>query len=284
MVAFGMAWAGRRARILQGIVVLTAAGVVAGPAVPGSAMAKTLSCAAAGASDASVAAVPDGDTLQLADGRVITLAGVEAPQPPLDQATDVPWPPAAAAKDVLEQVVGGRAVSVSLAAGEPDRYGRWRAQVFVDGAWVQERLVAAGWARVHPYPTDPPCVFSLLESEQTARQANLGLWATGPYKVLDALGASLERRNGLYELVEGRVRSVGHGRTMIFLDFGYDYRRDFTIMVPAKVAERFEAAGVPLDGLKGRPVRVRGVIEESGGPAIRVYDPAEIEVLDDKGD
>jgi hypothetical protein len=67
---------------------------------------------------------------------------------------------------------------------------------------------------------------------------------------------------------------------MVFLDFGHDIRRDFTIMVPPAVADALAVAGRPVDGFARRRVRVRGVIEESNGPAIRLNDPAEIELLD----
>jgi hypothetical protein len=70
---------------------------------------------------------------------------------------------------------------------------------------------------------------------------------------------------------------------MIFLDFGRNFRRDFTVMVPQEVADTMAAAGTVPDALVGRRVRVRGVIEESGGPAIRLNDAAEIEVIDGDG-
>jgi hypothetical protein len=68
---------------------------------------------------------------------------------------------------------------------------------------------------------------------------------------------------------------------MIFLDFGRDYRRDFTVMVPPAVAEALSEGGRSADTFDGRRVLVRGMIEESNGPAIRLNDPAEIEVLDE---
>jgi len=284
MVIFGMATAGWRRRLLRGIVLGVTGVVVVGALQSGATAGRTPPCVPGEATETgTVAAVHDGDTVALDDGRIVKLAGVEAPLPPLDRPADAPWLPAMAAKQALERMVGGREVALALATTEPDRYGRWRANVYSDGEWVEERMAAAGWVRVHPYPTDPACVFSLVDPEAAAREANLGLWRTETYSVLDPLSASLERRNGLYELVQGRVRSVGHGYSMTFLDFGRDYRDDFTIMVPAKVAERFDEAGLSLDGLKGRLVRVRGVIEESGGPAIRLNDPGEIEVLDDDG-
>ena len=75
---------------------------------------------------------------------------------------------------------------------------------------------------------------------------------------------------------------LGTDRIWCFLDFGPVYRRDFTVMIPNPVAARLAEAGFPVDSLKGRSVRVRGVVEESGGPAIRVYDPVAIEVLDEE--
>jgi hypothetical protein len=50
------------------------------------------------------------------------------------------------------------------------------------------------------------------------------------------------------------------------------------------VAGALAEAGVEVDGLVGRRVRVRGVIEASGGPAIRLGDPGDLEFLDDGKD
>jgi micrococcal nuclease len=278
-----MAWVPWDKHLWRGLVTIGA--VAIGVLPSGVAGAHVLPCVPGDSPElATVAAVLGGETVQLDGGRVVVLAGIEAPRPPLKLPQAAPWPPALAAKQALERLVAGRQVAIVPAGSQPDRHGRWRANVFFEGRWVQAGLVAAGWARVHWLPLDPACIFALLEQERGAREANLGLWRNASYRVLDASDASLERRNGLYELVQGRVRSVGHGRYMTFLDFGRDYWRDFTIMVSPDVADGLAGAGLPVDGLKGRRVRVRGVIEESGGPAVRLNDPAEIEVLDDGDD
>jgi hypothetical protein len=75
---------------------------------------------------------------------------------------------------------------------------------------------------------------------------------------------------------------------MTFLDFGAVYRRDFTVMLTPAIAEKLASKdtvsgtgkSVAVDALANRRVRVRGVIEASGGPAIRLNDPAEIELID----
>jgi hypothetical protein len=80
----------------------------------------------------------------------------------------------------------------------------------------------------------------------------------------------------------GRVVSVGLGNRLDFLNFGRNWRRDFTVMVGAPVSARMAEGGLPISALSGRHVLVRGVIEESGGPAMRLSDPSEIEILDDE--
>jgi hypothetical protein len=67
-----------------------------------------------------------------------------------------------------------------------------------------------------------------------------------------------------------------------FLNFGRNWRRDFTVMVGAPVSARMAESGLPISALSGRRVIVRGVIEESGGAAMRLSDPSEIEILDDE--
>ena len=77
--------------------------------------------------------------------------------------------------------------------------------------------------------------------------------------------------------------SVARGLRFVFIDFGRDFRRDFTVMVPLALADGMARSGMPPEGLGGRRVRVRGLIEESGGPAIRLADPVELELVDESG-
>ena len=177
--------------------------------------------------------------------------------------------------------MGRRAVALAP-VGDTDRYGRRHAYVFLaDGRSLQIVLLAGGLARARWLPDESGCFPVFLAAEEGARAAHRGLWADPEFAPRRADDPSLLGRNGLYDLVEGRVVSVGHGSRMIFLDFGRNFRRDFTVMVPLPVAEALVSAGRPADGFASRRVRVRGVIEEKSGPAIRLNDPAEIEFMDD---
>ena len=228
----------------------------------------------------TVAEVVDGDTLILADGRVVRMAGVEAPKPHLamDGANIDEF--ARAAHDALEGFVAGARIEIRLGEFSRDRHDRTLAQVYLgDGTWLQEAMVEAGFVRVRPFAGDFSCLGDLVKHERGARDMARGLWRSAEYSVVSAYDPSLIERKGLYVLVEGWVVSVGHGNRVDFLNFGRNWRHDFTVIVGSSLAGRFADSGLPIDGLAEQRVRVRGVIEESGGSAIRLNDPGEIEVL-----
>jgi endonuclease YncB( thermonuclease family) len=229
-------------------------------------------CAAPSGQKVDVREVVDGRTIVLADGRVVRLAGISLP------AGERPGQQVRAA---LAALVEDGALTAAFSGATTDRYGRWHASFFDEqGRPIAEVLVRMGLARVELLEGEPVCLASLLAAEDAARKAAAGSWDGTGFVVRKAVDASLLARSGLYEVVEGRVVSVGHGRGLVFLDFGRNYRRDFTIMVPLKLVEELPVA---IDSLMGRRVRVRGVIEDSGGPAIRLERAGELEVLEDSG-
>jgi len=162
-----------------------------------------------------------------------------------------------------------------------DRYGRVAGLAFEEGGGLlQADLVRSGMAVVRPDQIEEDCARGLLALESAARSARRGLWAEAASVWQAADDTSLLERNGLYALVEGRIVSVGYGSRMVFLDFGRIYRTDFTVMVQEPLVSRLREAGIPVESLAGRQVRVRGVIEESGGPAIRLASPLALELVD----
>jgi micrococcal nuclease len=233
---------------------------------------------------ATVAAVVDGDTLALTDGRVLRLAGIEAPKAFLARPGADVAALAEASREELERLVGeGARIELGLGAEQLDRHGRVLAEVRLgNGSSLQETLVAGGFARARPFAGNASCLGPLLLLEQEARRRKFGLWRSAEFGVIRADDPSLIERKGLYVLVEGRVLSVGRGNRLDFLNFGRNWRRDFTVMVGAPVSARMAENGLAISTLSGRRVIVRGVVEDSGGPAMRLSDPSEIEILDDE--
>ncbi len=215
-----------------------------------------------------VVAAPSGDTLVLADGRDVRLAGLIAPT----AARQEPFA-AEAARRLAALVVGG---AVRWEATAPDRWGRARAILQGDdGATVQEACVAAGLARVRPEPAARRLVRRLLALERAARGQGLGLWAYDAFRERAARAAASAL--GGYHLVVGRPHGVSGDRRGLRLHFSANPWADFTVgMEPDARAQWGDAF---LARLPGSWLRVRGFVEARQGPFVRLTEADQIEVL-----
>lgn len=227
----------------------------------------------------------DGRTFILDDGREVRLAGIEVPPPPSPMQRGTA-PEGAAARDALAGLLAGS--EVVLRQAEPqktDRYGRIVAHAFTarDGVErsVQADLIAARHARVTARAGNRACARELLGRENAARRAKLGLWATSYYDSLDADNpADVLAEQGRFALVEGKVVSVRESGATIYVNFGRRWSKDFTVTILKRNARNFTAAGLEPKTLAGRRVRVRGWIEERGGPLIEAARPEQLELTD----
>jgi hypothetical protein len=75
------------------------------------------------------------------------------------------------------------------------------------------------------------------------------------------------------------VLSVGFSRDRAFLNFGPDYKTDFTIAIAKRDFRNF-GRGFDPKRYAGQSVRVRGWVEAINGPNIDVTHPEQIEVLE----
>jgi len=227
---------------------------------------------------AVVSAVIDGDTVMLADGRQLRLAGIAAPKRPLDRPDDSPWPLADAARSALAGLVLGKTVQLADGGAGSDRYGRVVAQLrTAAGTWVEGELLRGGLARVCSTADDRARVGEMLALEGEARAAGRGLWADPYYRVrsADEAGDAI----GSFQLVEGKARRVATIRGVTYVEFGADWRSDFTVAIGAPARRLFAAAGLAPDSLAGRHIRVRGWLRSRYGPLIEATHPEQIELL-----
>ncbi len=87
-----------------------------------------------------------------------------------------------------------------------------------------------------------------------------------------------------FQIVEGRVEAIAEVRGAVYLNFGSDWRDDFTAgVVRGRKAAKVANPAFDASALKGKRVRVRGWIERRNGPFIEIVHPGQIEVLDGGG-
>lgn len=266
---------------------LTATAILAAAAFMPTAMAEEpqerseTTCTLQGGPTRSVVRVIDSETVLLDDHREVRLIGALAPRSPDLRPGADPWPPEEKAIAALKALVLGRSVSLATAGREKDRYGRSFAHLFVekDGerVWVQGELLAAGNARAYGLPGSYDCMRELLAHEHVARDKGLGLWGNAAYAVRSARAARelLSRRNS-YEIVVGAVAKVTTTKSRTYVNFGADWRSDFTAGIETRVLRANPEWAKALAGLQGKRVEVRGWIQYRNGPYIDIEDPSQV--------
>lgn len=233
------------------------------------------SCAPEGRSSHELVRVLDGETLLLDDGREVRLIGALPPAHARDAA------------QVLQELTANRSVVLRYEGRRQDRYGRVLAQVFAPGetgdpVWIQERLVGGGYARAYALPGNTSCIATLLAAEETARSDRRGLWKSGVFHILQADDTrSLLTLSGHFAIVEGHVSSVSSTQRTTYLNFGPDWKRDFTASLSRGLVEAAQDGAARVSAFAGKRIRVRGWIERRNGPMVVLNSLDEIEVLDD---
>jgi micrococcal nuclease len=229
-----------------------------------------------------VAEIRGGDTLILEDGRAVRLFG--ALLPIRGAGSDSTSKIREDAEKQITDLVMGEVVQLQVDAARRDRYGRVIAQVFVTNGeqriWLQERLVASGLARVISSRDNRHCIAELLAAEKTARESSQGAWRTGLFSVKSA--ASEDILTGLaqnYEIVEGKVENIAEVKGRVYLNFGRNWRRDFTAVISGDALKLFPGEVEALGKLRGQQVRVRGWLENVNGPSIIITHPEQLEQL-----
>ena len=87
----------------------------------------------------------------------------------------------------------------------------------------------------------------------------------------------IRNRTGTFQIVEGTVITASVTRGRAFINFGADYRTDFTVTIEPDDMRIFRQAKFDVRTLAGKRIRVRGWIEFYNGPEITITTPAAIE-------
>jgi len=222
---------------------------------------------------ASVALVIDPVTFELTSGETVRLEGLGSPRAPADHRDRWPYL-IEATEDVRALLSEGHISYVPRAA--PDRYGRVIAQVWLeDGTWLNGALADQGLARVETTTNQRRCAGDALAHEFRAREAGLGMWRLSAYEIRRAEETAAFTND--FQIVEGLIVSASEVRGRIYLNFGEEWRTDFTVTIAPSDVARFAESGLDPLSWSGQSLRVRGWLEWYNGPQIEASHPEQIE-------
>lgn len=232
---------------------------------------------------ARVRSIVDGDTVVLEDGTQVRLVGIQAPKLPLGRKNFEPWPLGDEAKAALTSLVLGHNVRLYLGTTREDRHGRVLAHLVrvteenEAALWAQAEMLGDGYGRVYSFSDNRLCTAPLYEAEHKARAGGRGIWTHAFYRILSD-GQAWDHLDS-FQLVEGRVLDVSEVSSGVYLNFGENWRDDFTIFVPRSDLRRFEGGVESLLSVKGQRIRVRGWLKLRNGPMIDLTHPEQLERL-----
>ena len=156
----------------------------------------------------------------------------------------------------------------------------------LDGRWVQQYLLEQGLAQLRENDLMVDEAVMLHRAEDRARQARRGIWGTefGAVKSAGKPGKLWPFLNS-YQHVEGILQKIAYRGDWLYLNFGPDWREDFTVAIhhndlsakgwPQLVDDARRRRKVFVEGRYR--VRVRGVLSLWNGPAIIIANPKQIE-------
>ncbi len=226
----------------------------------------------------SVRDVVDGDTIVLDGATQVRLVGIQAPKLALGRPGFRPWPLAEESKALLETLTLGKSLRLSYGGRRIDRHGRLLAHLEdAEGRWIQGEMLSAGLARVYSFADNRSRIPDMLALEQKARAAALGIWSKPYYNVRSA--TETPKFIDTFQIVEGRIVSAAVVRRRGYLNFGSDWRSDFTVTVAPRFRRLFDRAGFAIVAYEGKRVRVRGWLKSFNGPMIEATHPEQIELL-----
>jgi micrococcal nuclease len=210
--------------------------------------------------------VIDGDTMEISGGDRVRLLGIDAPERGevfSDQATGR-----------LEELMAKGTVTLDVCK-DKDIYGRSLATVRVDNINVNTMLLKEGLAlpMLIP-PCGRPAAADVLEAAAQGALSGKGIYSLKGYGMISHLDAG--EYIGELAVVKGKILNLHKGRKTLHLNFGPDWKTDFTAVLFRDGQQRYSDLGIDPAALVGSEVLVIGKVKRYNGPEIIVHGPDQI--------
>lgn len=231
-------------------------------------------------SNITVTEVIDGDTIKLANGKLLRYIGIDTPETRIKKNGKFlysPQPFSLEATQFNKDLVEGKSVKIEFDVEKVDKYGRLLGYCFVNDTFVNAKMLEEGYAVLYSRPPNVKYTDLFVTVQRQAQSNQKGLWVV--YAIIDH--AQANQYINQIRTVQGKVINTYKSPKCIFLNFGNDYRTDFTVVIFTNSLDSFYRKGIkPQDFYRGKTIRVSGRIRQYNGPEIIVNDPSQIEVIE----
>ncbi|WP_338324015.1 thermonuclease family protein [Candidatus Methylobacter oryzae] len=202
-----------------------------------------------------VKTVYDGDTVVLEDGRRIRLLGINTPE---IRHRDKPADAGGyEAKRWLVDKLQDTKVRLEAGAEKTDDYGRMLAHLFTENKeHINLQLVAAGLASVSIFPPNLLYESELVQAQEKAERAKLGIWGRPEYATMPAAGLTEAGHPGWTRLV-GKVVDIRNTGKSVYLKF--------SDMFDARIQSQWLDLFPDVNDYLGKNVEVRGWLNKNKG-------------------
>lgn len=228
--------------------------------------------------------IVDGDTLLTIDGDFVRLLDINTPEIHHDGTPSEPF--AETAKKALAQLLPPQTeILLQFGDSRKDRYKRLLAHIYTaeGNNWVNGYMVKEGFAHVYSFPDNAFKAEELIPLETTARKAKKGIWSLPRWQVLDASQTIPDDKIGQFSIVQGRVLHTAEVKGIIYLNFGEDWRTDFSVEIPHKYLKKFTDKNIdPASYYKRKKLNVRGRLKPVNGILVTVTHPEQLTILSEQ--
>lgn len=178
-----------------------------------------------------------------------------------------------------------------IAAAKTDRYQRTPAHIITQSdnnpqtKWFQPKIIQAGLGLFMPEPFkekhNPYCdnddlkqILRHYDQENMRKQNHSPLIPV--YKPDNDILWEME---GNFIFVEGALLKTHSSDKKIFLNFGTQWKSDFTAVISSNAEGAIQKHFKSISNLEGKQLRLRGFLDLYNGPSMRIDHPLQMELL-----
>ena len=231
-------------------------------------------------SSIKVLEVIDGDTVRLSNGKLLRYIGLDTPEVRTKRNGKFeynPQPFSLEATEYNRKLVEDKIIRVEFDLEKKDKYGRLLGYCFVDNIFVNAKLIEQGYAVLYTRVPNVKYSKEFVASQKQARLNRKGLWFN--FKTVSASKAHMYVNQ--IKAVKGKVLNAHKSDKCVYLNFGQDWRNDFTGVIFNDTLAAFAKEGIdPVVFYKNKEIEIIGRIKEYNGPEIIINSPSQIRVLD----